>query len=274
MWGIGNVDRLHRALRENPTQVWHFIFDPTSLPRNQGLYRKHQRELEASVECFADELSRDTFRDYCYAMETGDGTRDLAHLCPHTYFNELTQGLRKRNGAYVDGGAFDGDSLAAYLSFAGERGQKVFAFEPDAVNYALLTKHFSARLHTKLLQKGVGDSEHWVSIVEPQGQSTRLLDDEAGNIEITTIDAVVGEAKVACIKLDVEGSELAALQGTSRVIRRDKPYLLISAYHRPEDLVTLPRYFIDLGLDRDYQLYLRHHAPTRCELVLYGIPRV
>ena len=55
----------------------------------------------------------------------------------------------------------------------------------------------------------------------------------------------------------MEGVELRALQGLSGTIRRDKPDLLISCYHRPEDLFLLPLYVKKHF--PFYRLYLRRH---------------
>ena len=73
-------------------------------------------------------------------------------------------------------------------------------------------------------------------------------------------------------KNDIEGSELAALRGAKKTIQRDYPMLLISAYHKIDDLITLPQYIKSIDKENRYKLYLRHHALTRPELVLYAIP--
>ena len=59
------------------------------------------------------------------------------------------------------------------------------------------------------------------------------------------------------IKLDVEGAEREALIGCEKAIRCDKPRLMVSAYHRNEDLFALPLQI--LAMNADYQVYLRHH---------------
>jgi hypothetical protein len=46
-------------------------------------------------------------------------------------------------------------------------------------------------------------------------------------------------SKVSVIKLDIEGMELATIQGAKKTIVRDKPILLISIYHTPEDFFEI-----------------------------------
>lgn len=66
--------------------------------------------------------------------------------------------------------------------------------------------------------------------------------------------------RVDYIKLDIEGSELAALHGAAKTITRWKPKMAICIYHKPEDLWTLPTYI--KSLRSDYELQFRHH---RCD---------
>lgn len=83
------------------------------------------------------------------------------------------------------------------------------------------------------------------------------------------IDDIVGEDKVTFIKLDVEGAELKALQGAERTIRRYRPRLAVSIYHKPEDVIEIPEYI--LSLHEDYRLYIRHYQMSACETILYAV---
>ena len=69
------------------------------------------------------------------------------------------------------------------------------------------------------------------------------------------IDTAVADSPVEYIKYDVEGAELEALIGTARVIERNKPALLVSAYHRSEDVFKLVGYLKEKY--PDYSLYMR-----------------
>lgn len=85
----------------------------------------------------------------------------------------------------------------------------------------------------------------------------------------TRIDDVVHE-KVTFIKMDVEGSELKALHGAKKSIKKHLPRLAISIYHKPEDIVEIPEYI--LSLHNGYQFYIRHHVPwLNNETVLYAV---
>lgn len=58
------------------------------------------------------------------------------------------------------------------------------------------------------------------------------------------------------IKMDIEGSEMKALDGAKRIIKTYLPKLYVCAYHRNEDLFALGKKI--LSLNDKYTLYFRH----------------
>lgn len=88
-----------------------------------------------------------------------------------------------------------------------------------------------------------------------------------------SVDNVLQGNKATFIKMDIEGAELKALEGAADTIRRWKPLLAISLYHKPEDLLTIPQYI--RSLNAEYTFYLRgHHPELAIELVLYAVSEV
>ena len=69
------------------------------------------------------------------------------------------------------------------------------------------------------------------------------------------------------IKLDVEGSELAALKGASATIRKFSPKLGVSLYHRPNDIFELPLYIKENH--PNYKIYVGHYTIHNEETVMY-----
>ena len=89
-------------------------------------------------------------------------------------------------------------------------------------------------------------------------------------VEGCSIDNILHGSRVDFIKMDIEGAELNALRGAEKSIRRYHPSLAVCAYHRTDDLITLPQYINSLG---GYHLYLRKHGLTHeYDLVLYAVP--
>ena len=54
----------------------------------------------------------------------------------------------------------------------------------------------------------------------------------------------------------IEGSEMKALDGATKTIKRNLPKLYVCAYHRNEDLFALGKKI--LSFDKRYKLYFRH----------------
>ena len=77
--------------------------------------------------------------------------------------------------------------------------------------------------------------------------------------------------KIDLIKMDIEGSEIPALEGAIKTITNDRPQLAISIYHSSEDFITIPKYLHD-NLE-NYEFRLGHYSADCCETVLYGIPK-
>ena len=68
--------------------------------------------------------------------------------------------------------------------------------------------------------------------------------------------------------MDIEGSELSALQGAQKVLCRDKPLCAISVYHKPGDIVLIMNYLKNLV--PEYRFAVRHYSNIDTETVLYA----
>ena len=89
-------------------------------------------------------------------------------------------------------------------------------------------------------------------------------------VECATLDSMLDEVPVTFIKMDIEGSELAALAGAQQLIRKYSPILAICVYHRQDDLWNIP--LLIHRLNPDYSFHLRPHLLEGWDLVCYAIP--
>lgn len=89
-------------------------------------------------------------------------------------------------------------------------------------------------------------------------------------INVESIDNLIYPQKVNIIKMDVEGSEIEALLGASKTIRKYSPQLIISAYHKCDDLYQIP--LIIKQINSNYRFYLRNFSFNFSEMVLIAIP--
>lgn len=277
--GIANVSNFKRVLRSEVFDDFRVLYDPNPMWENEKSYFElHQQEIDLVENLFADEKSGRIMRAFLRAKNGEvEGINEDILLASEekTYFNGLTK--NKADGAFVDCGAFNGDSVYEYLSFNNDENQcEIFAFEPDADTYSSLLKKYSSMNNVHCINKGIWDKQDTLGFVSGKKMGSGLADNcDIGGIktEVTDIDSVAGETKIGFIKMDIEGCELKGLQGASATIKRDYPVLAISAYHKKEDMIFLPKYIKSLENDEwGYKLYLLHHGVCAYELVLYAIP--
>lgn len=77
--------------------------------------------------------------------------------------------------------------------------------------------------------------------------STRVTNSENGvELNIVTIDEMLGRRICGFIKIDIERAEYEALNGAKKIIIKDCPILAISIYHKPEDIIKIPKYILEL----------------------------
>ena len=77
-------------------------------------------------------------------------------------------------------------------------------------------------------------------------------------VEINAISVDSLQKPFSYIKMDVEGEELNAIKGAEKTIKLYKPKMLISAYHKTEDLIKIPKSV--LKINPEYKMYIRHFS--------------
>ena len=170
----------------------------------------------------------------------------------------------------IEGGGAWGDTALYLAHGAGPQG-RVRTFEFDPANLELMRANLA--LNPELADSvAVDERALWHTTGErlfsvPFGPATHIAD--AGEVEVTSVAIDdLGLERVDFIKLDIEGAELAALTGARETLRRDRPRLAVSIYHRPEDWTTIPRFLDDLGVG--YQFSLGHFTVHLEETVLFA----
>lgn len=116
----------------------------------------------------------------------------------------------------------------------------VVAFEPDEEAHEILVRNLSRlSIDTECHPLGVGAICGRAQLV-PCGNSEHaqyLVADAHGDVEVTTIDAVLASRpdirhRGLVLKVDVEGGELAALQGAESLLRMAPAFLVGFEAHR------------------------------------------
>lgn len=175
------------------------------------------------------------------------------------------------NEVFVDAGVFDGMSAVRFAEWANDNYEHIYGFEPDMVNFTNCEKIYSTLKNTTLFNKGVWDNNTVLQFLE-DGPGSKIIENEkatgSNTIAVASIDAELAGGRVTFIKMDVEGAELKGLYGAEKTIRKWKPKLAISVYHKPTDLWEIPQ--IILNYNAEYNFYMRHYFFNEFETILYA----
>lgn len=204
-------------------------------------------------------------------------TGDFAALPPPSqeaqYFSDrLVRPLREEY--FVDCGAYDGDTLVGLAEWTGGTFRQAIAFEADPRNFVRLERQIAAdqRLcgRTRAISAAVGGARRRLRFAATGMGNAGLSDD--GNIEVDCVplDEALEADLPTFIKMDIEGAEVDALAGATKVISRARPVLAICAYHLQRHLWEIP--LLIRRLLPDSSLFLRMHCNDGFDLVCYGIP--
>lgn len=222
-----------------------------------GLFTKeyaknHRAELEYVYGRLADEKSRQTFKNIIEHKITGKP--EFLFACeadtdePYESFLRLSD-----NEHFFDLGAYNGDTVSDFVGRTGNYGS-ITAVEPDPKNFKKLTRFAKELQDIRLINACISDKCGKKSFSVHGGRNSATGGSEL--IHSVTVDALSKPTPPTYIKMDIEGSECEAILGAENTIKCFKPKMLISCYHRTEDLFKLP---IEVDKIRnDYKLYLRH----------------
>lgn len=190
------------------------------------------------------------------------------------YFDKEIVKLNDGEEIFLDIGCFDMETTIELKKRC--KTKKVYAFEPDKFNYRICKKKVEdfGLNDVTLFEYGVSDRDGELSFAATGESYSRIATEgvfaETGHIEVRSIDSIIPESeRVTFIKMDIEGMEFMALHGACNTIKRCKPKLAISLYHKPEDLTEIPLYIHELV--PEYKLYIRHYSNELVETVLYAV---
>lgn len=171
---------------------------------------------------------------------------------------------------FVDCGVLDGETSLNFLEICSARVKNIWMFEPDKKNVQKVRKNFEGKeVDYQIIQKGVWSSAATLKF-NSLGNGCAGIDENGEDcIETISLDDALLGSKPTFIKMDIEGAELEALKGAEQIIRRCRPKLAISVYHKLEDIDEIPKLL--LAYHPNYRFYLRHYSLMSSETILYAL---
>ena len=216
----------------------------------RAFYEEHRDEFLTVRDLFSDEESRRIFDNILSYKLSGDiGYLLDAESDDEEIWQEIIHPETIR--AAADLGAYNGDTVRQLLA-KGENTHTIWAMEPDGRNYKKLELYAQDETRARVIPVNAGAwNEETVLFFDKSGnrnasfeknRSQTLADRPAKMVEVKALplDSVLNGARVDYIKYDVEGSEREALDGSVKTLAEHAPTLLVSLYHRSEDLFALP----------------------------------
>lgn len=206
-------------------------------------FDEHRAEFEEVYSLLADERSKKLYEDIIRYKISGD----ISYLSEIDKEEEYMQDIlgAERFSSFVDAGAYRGDTAIAQMKYSPKL-KKIYAVEPDHKTYKRLCESiapysvsfspFCAALgneNTEMAFFGDGGRGSTLTKEGKRTVSVRRLDDL---LDVDSPDFLAPDY----IKYDVEGMEADALLGSQKTIEKYRPSLLVSLYHRSEDLIDLP----------------------------------
>lgn len=264
-----NEQKIYKALVEDLFPQVYFQWE-----KFKDLLVSYEEEILNIYSSLADDKSREIMGNYIRGHYTGNQEFFLKDYAENQYFDKELIKLSEEE-VIIDGGAYIGDTLSDFIALTDNKYKHYYAFEPTKeiveklkyVKEATLNNDSRITIYNNLLSDT--NKKMKFNVVYENMASNKISESDDGeSIEAVKIDEVINE-EVSLIKMDIEGSELAALKGAEQTILKNKPKLAICIYHKFDDILTIPSYIMSLGLE--YKYYIRHHAKNANEYVFYAI---
>lgn len=188
---------------------------------------------------------------------------------------------------YADCGAHDGQEVLIFTRLTRGNFKAVHAFEPDRSNFLNLSDNiarYNAEHGAKPIychEMGVYDRNAFLH-AEGYSAGVSIVDHAPDHAVLVTAESTIGSGagvhvcklddrleSLSHLRLEIEGAELAALNGAKQLILRDRPSMTISAYHKASDFLDILQ-FIE-QIDSGYSLSLRHQSLEPGVLCVYAV---
>jgi len=150
----------------------------------------------------------------------------------------LIRGLISGDRSFVDVGANNGYFPVAAASVAGVR-SRIFAFEPYLPAFSRLEQNVArCNLSSRVTTVRAAVSNHngvgtlHLSRIE-DGRNSLVADfPDTQEVKCVTLDTALRDVPVSLVKIDVEGAELAVVEGMNRILEEQPDLIVILEWNR------------------------------------------
>lgn len=251
------LERFKELAEQHETVAPHLpLFQDEQETVSASWLAKYADKLEMVYKKLADDWSRKVFADILNYKLSGK-TEYLFDCVTERKADLQSLFSFADDEAYLDLGAYNGDTVQEFLELTDGRYKNIIAVEPDRRNFAKLEK-FAAQLENITVKHaGIWDEHKLLGFSDEGGRQSTFLAADKKAVEVDTVDNICAGHKISYIKMDVEGAEHQALRGGKMLIATARPKMLIAAYHYDNDIFSLPLELWEIC--PEYKIYLRKH---------------
>lgn len=216
---------------------------------------EHEKQYYNILEQLEDEESKETFIEVIRSLIENDIYRQKEYKSEIKYFDEKIYKPLGKDEIWVNCGSCSGDTILHYLS---------------------LNREFCRIYAVEINEKWIEHLNDLLNLLPAKTKEKINLYSKAfgGKEDSYNIDGAFKDEKITLINMDIEGAEMMVLEGAQEKIKEDLPVLAIAAYHKPSDLLDIPKLIWEIS--HDYHIYLRKYrgyAPEALnEYIYYAVP--
>jgi FkbM family methyltransferase len=226
---------------------------------DKDFYNLNYEKIKEAYLTLEDEESKNCFASVINYKLSGR----ISYLSDNcSTLDEMYSLLKTKEVKYaIDVGAYNGDTIRELMKYSPALSY-VTAFEPDRRSFRKLSDFCDTlpeNIHVNALHAAAWNEDAELSFGDEGNRNSGLFAKaKTVQIQATSLDNTLKGKAVDYVKYDVEGCEREAIVGSERTIASCAPKLLVSAYHRSEDIFALPLQIH--ALRPEYKLYLRRYA--------------
>lgn len=239
------------------------------LKENKKLIQINKDRFNKLNEILNDNFSKDVLKavisyrttlDKNYLSEVGDVEFEQ-------YFDKCL--IFSKNETFIDCGGYIGDTTKNFI-LRNPKYEKIIIYEPIKSHFKICQRYFNNNQNIILKNNCCGKENKLVKMAQDD-VSSHVSKTGSEFVHMIKLDDDLLNIHPTFIKMDIEGFELDALKGMTRILKEEKPKLAICVYHKPMDILEIPEFI--KSINPNYKLALRqyiHRLKSDTELVLYA----
>lgn len=240
-----------------------FCGEKYNLPACSDVYSmvQNQELIEKAFALLEDGSARDIFLKLLQFRLLTDKI-DIPTLPEKGMYFEYDLFPKDNNEVFIDCGACGGSSLLEFLGANGHEFKSYYGIEPDHVNFQRL-RQFISQLDVRdqkkinIYEAAAYSHTKGTNFFILNGPGSFQADNGVDRVSTIKIDDVLNKEKATYIKMNIEGSEVAALKGAEYTIREFQPRMAIMGYHKTSDFWKVPLLMKEYY--KEYHLSLRSY---------------